>query len=75
MSTPDRRMARAAVERPETERAVRTWKSITAPVLRMKSAETSHVGAWVRSLIHSGSPRLSSGIRRRRTVLRSVTAA
>ncbi|MBD0741053.1 hypothetical protein BG418_06095 [Streptomyces sp. CBMA152] len=73
MTAPDRRTARIAVPSPVTLPAVRTWKSITAPVLRTNSAETSQAGAFVRSVIHSGSPRLSSGIRSSRTVLRRAT--
>lgn len=75
MTQPERRTARVADASPVTPRAVRTWNSITAPVLSTNSADTSQVGAVVRSAIHSGSPRLSSGIRSSRTVLRSVITA
>ncbi len=73
MIQPDRRTARVADASPVIPRAVRTWKAITAPVLSTNSAETSQVGASVRSAIHSGSPRLSNGIRSSSTVLSSVT--
>ncbi|MFJ2828595.1 hypothetical protein ACIPC1_13630 [Streptomyces sp. NPDC087263] len=42
-------------------------------MLSTNSAETSQAGASVRSVIHSGMPRLSSGILSSSTVLRNVT--
>ncbi|MGX1475913.1 UNVERIFIED_CONTAM: mRNA-degrading endonuclease toxin of MazEF toxin-antitoxin module [Streptomyces canus] len=75
MTHPDRRTARVADASPVTPRAIRTWNTITAPVLSTNSAETSQVGAAVRSAIHSGIPRLSNGIRSSRTVFSRVITA
>ncbi len=45
ITNPERRIARVAEARPATPRAIRTWKTITAPVLRTNNAETSQAGA------------------------------
>ncbi len=75
MTRPETRTARRAESRSVTGRAIRTWNSITAPVLSTNSADTSQPGALVRSTIHSGIARLSSGIRRSRTAFSRVTSA
>ncbi|GAA3089858.1 hypothetical protein GCM10010449_11980 [Streptomyces rectiviolaceus] len=75
MTRPECRTARVAVRGPLTARAMRTWKAITARVLRTKSADTSQLGAFVRSTTQSGIARLSSGIRSSRTALSAVMTA
>ncbi|OKJ41096.1 hypothetical protein AMK24_04345 [Streptomyces sp. CB02366] len=73
--TPPLRTVRTALGRSRTTEAVRTWKSITAPVLSTRSAETAQPGAAVRSAIQSGTARLISGIRSSMTMLSRVTSA
>jgi hypothetical protein len=74
-STPERRTRIDAPRRPVTPRLTRTCHSITASVFSSSTADTSEVGACVRSTIHGGIARLMTGIRSNMIVLSSASTA
>lgn len=67
-------VVRDAVGRLVTWRATRTWKATTLSMLTTRTAAAIGLGASVRSAIHSGRPRLSSGMFRYRIALRKVSS-